>query len=577
MSESVKKERRSKVVKKPSRPRLRLAGKMVFAVLVSLVLVEIAWLSASYKTKSSRLAEEVETRARLLLAAAVDPRSFPTLSNEIAVIERLKPVAHIAGARLEDTAGEPLAVVGDAPDLTVLQAQHDKITFRMSAGRRFLDVYVPAKEIKFDHAMVVRVDLAPAYAELRRSLLSEAITVVNIVVLTSTGLFFALYPLLFRPLARIRDAIICGVNDLDIADQFVIRWKRKDELDDLAKAVNRLLYGASKNYNDMLQTAHDVVSKSPIAALVYTPEGEVGFANKAAFEMFGVESTEEFGALDQAFLTLNADEDEVAPPETVQKALAKGPYCDEGRVLTWRGSRHMICMGATINRMDGSVRRYIAQFLDMDLAMPRIAKLAVVSERATQRRILADKRSMKLRVMLESCLTILGEQDEQEKYDIGIVEADQVIIAWAQAYASVGMARRVLYNRLPELSGNRRWVAILFRQALSYTDFSSAYRNSEIKVISSTDGPMARFSFTEILTEESTRKAESDATGRGELTLCRAALARAVEYCSGELALDEAADAPVKFVITIPRVMHLVDPDAGEEDSEASGEDLEAA
>ncbi|HXK53146.1 MAG TPA: hypothetical protein PK405_00525 [Hyphomicrobiales bacterium] len=562
------------------RPQFRLVGQMILAVMVSLVLVEIAWLSASYVMETARVPARTEAQVRMMLKAAVDPRAFPTLETEVAVVERLAEAAHVVGARIEDTAGEPLASVGEAPDITVLEARREDFSSKVSADRKYLDLYVPAEEIRFAHAMTVRVALEPYYGTVLGVVLQTGVTVVNIVILTSTGLFLALYPILFRPLTRIRSAIMRGVNDLDIADTFMIRWKRKDELNDLAKAVNMLLAGASKNYNDTLHTAHEVISNAPVATVAYRNNGELSFANQAALEMFDAADLEELAAQDHAFLILKGATSQ--EPVTVESALIDGPFLDEGQVLTPTGLRHMVCIGNVTYRMDGSVRRYLAQFLEMNVAMPRIAQLVTHSEKATQRRIVAEQRAIRLRIMLESCLSMLDTDEEISQGDIGIVRADAIIIAWAKVYASVGRARRVLYNRLPQLSGHRKRVTILFRQALSYADFVSSYTDSEIKVLAVTESNMVRFDFTEMIPEGSTPKDPSDISGNGEITLCRGAMVQLIHQCGGRIDLPANGDGPVKFSFTLPKVMKLAGSDrakdeSGEGDGNGGGQAREAA
>lgn len=533
--------------------KTRLVGQMVLAVFVSLILVEITWLTMTYRNETARVPERTEAQIRLLLQAAFDPRSFPTLETERAVVERLTNVAHVVGARIEDTAGEPLADIGEGPEMTVLEARRESISSRVSADRKYLDLHVPPDEVGFAHAMVLRVALEPYYGNVLGSLLQTGLTVFNIVVLTSTGLFLALYPILFRPLARIRTAIMRGVGDLDIADTFIIKWKRKDELNDLAQAVNMLLAGASKNYNEFLHTSHELVANSPVAAIAYRSDGEMTFANQAAFDLFGVEDMAELSQLDQAFLLLKGAASD--QPVTVESALVDGPYLDEGQVITPSGPRHMVCLGNISYRMDGSVRRYLAKFLDMDVAMPRIARLAAHSDRATQRRIAAEQRAVRLRVMLESCLSLIDTDGEFHNDEVGIVQADTIIITWARIYASVGRARRVLYNRLPQLSGHRKRLTVLFRQALSYAEFVSDYTDSELKVLAVTESNMVRFDFTEIIPEEATRKEPGERTGESEITLCRGAIIQLVHQCGGHAALPESHDGPVKFSFTIPKVL----------------------
>jgi PAS domain-containing protein len=532
---------------------MRLAGQMVLAIFISLVLVEIAWLSVSYHNETARVPVHAEARIRLLLQAAVDPRTFPNLETERAVVERLTEVAHVVGACIEDTAGEPLAKIGQLPTMTVLEARRENISARVSPDRNFLDLYVPAEEIGFAHSMMLRVNLLPYYNNVLGLVLDTGLTVVNIVILTSTGLFLALYPILFQPLSRIRNAIMRGVGDLDIADTFMIKWNRKDELNDLAMAVNMLLAGASKNYNETLHTSHEVIANSPVAAIAYRSNGELSFANQSALELFGVGDVAELAKQDQSFLLLKGATHE--QPITVESALVDGPFLDEGEVITPGGQRHMVCIGNITYRMDGTVRRYLAQFLDMDVAMPRIAQLAAHSDRATQRRIAAEQRAVRLRVMLESCLCLIDTDDETQNEDVSIVHADTIIITWARIYASVGKARRVLYNRLPQLSGHRKRLTMLFRQLLSYADFVSDYTDSELKVLAVTESNMVRFDITEVVPEDSTPKVQAERTGEGEITLCRGAIIHLVNQCGGVADLPESHDGTVKYSITIPKVL----------------------
>lgn len=535
------------------RQRLRLARKMLGAVVASLLIAEIAWLIPSYGIQYAGIHDETETLARKLVKAAVDPRTFATLSDEEAIIKRLEETAHIVGARIEDTAGEPLAVVGIAPAITVLEAKRDKIRTRESADNRYLDIYLPEEETLLAHPMVARIDLGPAYTQLLRHLLDIAAAIVVIATLTCLGMFAFLYPILFRPIGKIHKAVLRGVSELDIADNFVLQWDRNDEIGDLARAINLLLIGASENYNEQLYTAHEVIEKSPIATLVYLPSGGLSYANQAALDLFGTKDLDALGALDQAFLDLQRDTK--APLITIEEALSAGKFSREGFVVTSTGRHDMVCIGDITYREDGSVRRYVCQFLDLTVAMDRIARLETTAERATNRRLSADARSVKLKVLLESCMIVLNPGEVGSAVGTAVIELEGVIRTWAQIYAAVGKARRVLYNRLPALSGNRRLITTLFRQALSYVEFRSQYRDSELRVIATEANGRIEFEISENPTEESIRKTRAEAATRDEAMLCLAALSRLVVQCNGVTDFPDNTNGPVAITFMLPKVI----------------------
>src|SRR5690606_19827458 len=140
--------------------------------------------------------------------------------------------------------------------------------------------------------------------------------------------------------------------------------------------------------------------------------------------------------------------------------------------------------------------RHTAQFLDLEQAYERMAKLAEMTEQASLRRLAADRRSLRLRVMLDSCLTLInGPENEEGDYDV--VDPEEVIASWAEAYAGAGKPRKILYNRLPPVTGNAGQLAILFRQVLSYAEFKSAYADTSFKVIAHDDGEMLHFEIGE--------------------------------------------------------------------------------
>lgn len=528
----------------------RLSGKLLLAAVVSLILVEIAWLGGAYLHRTANIAGPVDRETRKLLSAAVDPGVFPTLANEKAVIQRLKDIAYIVGARFEDTAGEPLATIGTAPDITVLEAKRDNISHRLSPDRRYLDLFVPASELQFSHPMVVRVDLTRYYNNLRTAVIEDALTVINIAALTMAGLFIALYPLLLSPIARIRRAIVLGVSDLDIADSFAIRWSRRDELGDLAKAVNELLFAASKNYQEILHAAHDILSATPAASLAYDRQGELVFANPAALELFEAEDLEDLAGRERNLVKLSDADD--GTPRSFPDIAAERSIAEEATIVTPKGERLMLCLAGTTSRADGSIRRHTVQFLDLEQALVRMALLAQMSEQATLRRIAADRRSLRLRVMLESCLILLNISGGRK--DFRSVDPQEVIVGWTRAYAAAGKARKVVYNRLPAISGNGGRLEILLRQVLSYAEFSSRYANSGFRVIARESDGMVTFDLTEEIDGSTREKTAEELSGESELTLCKGAITGIAAQLDGTFTDSKTENGGIHCRLTIPQI-----------------------
>ena len=538
---------------------MRLAGLVMTAVVICMFVGEIIWLIPTYRMEYAAVHSEAEQRARDLIKAAVDPNVFPTVQYEKDVLTRLAPAAYIAGARIEDTAGEPLATLGEAPDLAALEARRAAVTAQADPGGQYIDVYIPSEFSGFTHAIVLRLDLEPYHAMLRARIIHAGLEALAIAAIICFGLTFALYPVLFRPISLIHRAVIKGIADQDIADQFVIKWKRTDELGTLASAINQLLIGASANYNDTLHTAHQVIENSAVATMVYKPSGELSYANPRALKLFNTGSLEELAGLDQAFLKIKAAASPSAAPITIEEALADGPYSEEGTIITPNGAVAMICMGDISYRDDGSVRRYVSQFLDAQAALSRISRLTAANEQANQRRQMAEQRSVTLKILLESCLTLLDTSNSTDGHS-ELVEVEPIIKNWAQIYARVGKARRVMYNRLPELNGDAKLLTALLRQALSFMDFRSEYRNSEFRLIGNVDSGMVVFDLSETLPADAEEKSAREMDNEEEWMLCLAALGKLVEHAGGTMQ-PPPRKGELKLSFTVPRIMHSLESD----------------
>ena len=532
---------------------MRLASFVLTAVVCCMAAADLIWSVPAYIVEYHRVHQDAETTTRKLFRAAIDPNVFPTLQYEADIIKRLTDLSDIAGGRIEDTAGEPLATIQEAPNLTVLQAQRSKISSLESSDDRFLDVFIGVEDSQLAHPVVLRIDLQATYSLLLRRYIEGGLRIVVVAAVGCVGVFLALYPILFRPLALIRDAVLRGVRDQDVAQNFQIKWKRADELGTLAVAINRLLQVASKNYEETLHTSFEVWDKSPVATMAYLSTGELSFANPAALALFNAEDLESLAEMNQKFLKVKAAASPHADPISIEEALADGPFADEGTILTPDGPRLVICMGTTTYREDGSVRRYVAQFLDAETAIQRISRLEAAIELASERRIAAERRALSLRGMLESCTIIMQDGNLGDKKQI-VVPVDATLKQWAQTAARVGKARRVLYNRLPTLNGSPTLIPMLFRQALGYMDFRSEYRNSEFRIIGKNDSGMVTFEFSETVADTTTERETNEVGSEQEIGLTLAAVTKLVQACGGSI--RHSKDEALKFDITLPRIMH---------------------
>lgn len=519
------------ILHKARQPRLscKIANRSIICLCASALL----WSMIFYYHESSSIQKKAETQTQALIKATVDPSIFPTLDYERALLTRLTPIAHIAGARLEDLAGTALIKFGKEPELTSWQAERQRLTARQDDTGRYLDIYLSPDSSGLTHATILRIDLASYIATARENLLNLFLALLVIAAITYCGIRIILHFSLMKPIQLMHDALSRVLPQQDIADQLTISHNSSDELGLIMKMVNTLLNNISKQHQNLVHTAYQFIEHSPVPVLIYDHAEKLVYANHPALKLFEAENTTKLAQRDQGFIRIKHEDRTKSEITTACKYLHNASSLTENIIITPSGDVNMICMGTCIQQENDTIRHHVVQLMDIGELYTRIFKEKNKEENRHTNKT-EEQKIVALKTLLESCLVLLNPL-KATRSNIGIINIEHIIKIWSKKQQQAGGQRQITFHDLPLLSGNTTIIDTLFRQALSFMDFRSNYQNSTFILTSTRKNNMVIFDLLEKLPSNPEEKIHHAINDKKAYLLCLTALQQLIRNAGGIL------------------------------------------
>ncbi|MEM6616901.1 MAG: hypothetical protein AAF619_10250 [Pseudomonadota bacterium] len=175
------------------------------------------------------------------LAVAIDPRSFFTVEEKVKLGERLVAQGVIEGGVVYNTASEPLRRFGTPPHLTMAYARTNGLEKAKSPAGTAIDVVVKGADYGFSHDLIMRVPLKGVATKLKVRLAQTAGVILFISLLTSIVMAEFLRRIIIKPLVSVKKRLAQAAANPEGAKRFAMRWSRRDEVGEIARAFDRLL------------------------------------------------------------------------------------------------------------------------------------------------------------------------------------------------------------------------------------------------------------------------------------------------------------------------------------------------
>lgn len=437
----------------------RVGLKLTLVLAAVIILVEAIVLVPSYFGLKHDLLAQVRAKAVTALTATLEVEMAMHEGKVEDVGAFLVERGFLRGGILYDVAGEERGAFGARPTFGMAEVDAGERGALLDGGAVY-EFHVPHQETGLIFNAVLSVEANAVRTRLNTFLINVGLIVLFLAVTCICGIAVAVDAVVLNRVLRMRWAVVEAENRPDIADDYVMKDRTRDEVGDLGRSLDRLLYTVSNTYQEDLAVALAITEKSIIATLIHGPDGALVGANGAAHDLFGVPDTEALTARGPALVAL-AD----APPSTTLDLLAGGPFSGKGYALSASGRVPCLIAGQTITRGDGSVLRHVATLIDL-----RDHETQVQSERA--RRRMAEDRVEELRASLAACMALLPSTPTEvppESIETTRILPERLVGEWAQEQTKQGRVSRddVQHGVLPPITVPRGVADDLFRNALS--------------------------------------------------------------------------------------------------------------
>lgn len=441
--------------------------------------------------------EAQTTEAVALFQAAVDPTRYPSVTRLVEIGENLVRSTKIAGGTLISGAGEVRANFGETPTLSWMDARLSGNTARLNTDTAVLDVFMPPEDTKIPYGVILRVDVGEDWGHLIEQMFDRALLSLFVALTLTVVTILIVAREVVRPLATIRKTVDEALNSPETTDGWHTGISRNDEIGELARTVDQLLFLTSSTINDELAASHAIIERAPHGILVFSEQGHIVSANAAVLDLFGEASVETLLRRDlRSLFRYNG--------ETVDAAefVARGAALGNGEIL--RGSDDAFpCLvaGNTVKGLDGSVLRRFLIFVDMRALVNEVRN--EMSRRETAEADAAQLRDelRLLRRMFDACLVLteLSSADIAPSRTVTVIPEEQ-IEGWRTRLAKGGdpPIEQVATVDLPPILGDPAQMRKLFDTALETVRLRSAQAQPDICVTAAlNDGGVATFTVKE--------------------------------------------------------------------------------
>jgi sigma-B regulation protein RsbU (phosphoserine phosphatase) len=225
--------------------RGRLSRRIVFWVFASVIVIETIILIPSFKNREKELLaqlKEVSTaKISLIMQLAPSKISDKELFDQI---KGLHQSSQVVGGTLYRSDGTVVGVFGESPEFRLPRIEGNELIYLESKKGDRYDLVCSPAQLKRDYILVLRHDASPIRRELYAFTLRIAGLVVIISIFVTTGAWFALNPIVVKPILRLREDLIKAGNAISQDQQtpafYSASVHRQDELGEVIEAFRHM-------------------------------------------------------------------------------------------------------------------------------------------------------------------------------------------------------------------------------------------------------------------------------------------------------------------------------------------------
>lgn len=244
------------------RANFRLAFKLLFIAMASIVIIEAAIIFPSYSNFKLALLKNYRDIAQATVRASMDPRQveYHGLQGRLSSIMKAQP-NHV-GVMAIGKSGELLTVIGEAP--TTKPESLALETGALIEDDNRYELFFPAKDIASNTGIAIRIDSSNINKELTSFVwrIVGLVIIISLAVGGSVFLFVAIK--ILKPLAEIHDSLAKTADKPELADEYTVEHNNSAELGSTIDLLNSALRKIAKfHYSNVMfqeKRLHDFAS-----------------------------------------------------------------------------------------------------------------------------------------------------------------------------------------------------------------------------------------------------------------------------------------------------------------------------
>jgi PAS domain-containing protein len=440
-----------------------LSGMVISAVTIAVIVTELLVLVPSVFYWQESAKQETVERIKKNWQSAIDTRTFPDTQELEAIALRFIDLNFIKGATFYNASGEELTTVGERPFLNLSMSRVNNQKTYESQNTEAFDIHIDPTEIGAAQHIIVRLDTAPMKKNINGRLLNMFLAVLAVVLSSATAILIIIYQFIVKPINTIHSAVKKVSDNPDLADQAMIKSSARNELGELARALDQLFHALSIVHQEELAALEKASEQTNIGILQYDKEGVLLSANPAARAMLNIGAETDLKSFERNIFLLNHENN--SELMGIKDLAEHNDFASPCALKVRDGLLSCFISAVTIKNNKDEVMRYVANIVDISGPMMKVASLKGKNDKLQRSLNQQHIKEQELKQLLESCLCLLAGPNSARKAEDFL--PDRIVNDWyEEAKAAHLVSGQLEYNVLPWLYGDQSHIRNIFRQAM---------------------------------------------------------------------------------------------------------------
>jgi hypothetical protein len=225
--------------------RGRLSRRIVFWVFISVIVIETIILIPSFKRRENELLMQLKEISTEQLSLIMRMSSGGDSDRKLfEMLKLLRFIPQVLGGAFFQSDGTPLGVFGEPPEFIPPRPGGNEMVYTKSTQGPRYDLVCSPDQLKRDYILILRHDASPVRQELNAFILRIAGLVVIISIFVTAGAWFALNPIVVKPVLRLREDLVKAgeaiSHDQKRPEFYSASVQRQDELGEVISAFRQM-------------------------------------------------------------------------------------------------------------------------------------------------------------------------------------------------------------------------------------------------------------------------------------------------------------------------------------------------